>query len=64
LLGKLGGKRPLGRPKRDNIRVDLREIGWESLNWIHLAQDRGQWWAVVNTEMNLLIPQKAGEFLD
>jgi hypothetical protein len=38
-------KRPLGIPKRksdDNIRMDLREIGWESVDWIHLAQDRDQ----------------------
>jgi hypothetical protein len=48
-----------GRPKRrwdDNIRMDLREIGWEGVDWIHLAQDRDQWWTLVNTVMNLRIP--------
>jgi hypothetical protein len=43
LVGKLEGKRPVGRHRRrweDNIRMDLREIGWEGVNWIHLAQDR------------------------
>jgi hypothetical protein len=38
------GKRPLGRPKRtwvDNIKMDLREIGWDGMDWIDLAQDRG-----------------------
>jgi hypothetical protein len=43
LVGKPEGKRPLGRPVRrleDNIRMDLREIRWESVDWIHLAQDR------------------------
>jgi hypothetical protein len=39
-------KRPLGRPRRkweDNIKIDFREIGWEVVDWIHLAQDRDQW---------------------
>jgi hypothetical protein len=43
LVGKLEGKRPLGRPRRkwvDNIKMDLREIGWDGVNWIDLAQDR------------------------
>jgi hypothetical protein len=37
-------------------RKDLREIGWESVNWMHLTQDRDQWWALVNMVMNLRIP--------
>jgi hypothetical protein len=52
LFGKPKGKRPLGRPERgweDNIRIDLREVGWEGVDWIHLAQDRNHWRAVVNT---------------
>jgi hypothetical protein len=40
----------------DNIRMDLRERGWEGVDWIHLAQDRDQWSAVVNTVMNLRAP--------
>jgi hypothetical protein len=43
LVRKLEGKRPLGRPRRrweNNIRMDPREIGWEVVDWIHLAQDR------------------------
>jgi hypothetical protein len=42
LVGKPEGKRPLGRPGRvgENIRMELREIGWEVVDWIHLAQDR------------------------
>jgi len=39
----------------DNIRIDLREIGWEGAEWIHLAQDRDQWRAVVNTLMDLWV---------
>jgi hypothetical protein len=42
-VGKLEGKRRLGRPRRrweDNIKMDLREIGWGGMDWIHLAQDR------------------------
>jgi hypothetical protein len=62
LVGKPEGKRPLGRPRHrweDGIRMDLREIGWGSVEWIQLAQDRGWWQAVVNTVMNLwvLLPQ-------
>jgi hypothetical protein len=43
LVGKLEGKRSLGRYRRgweDNIRIDLREIGWEVVDWTHLVQDR------------------------
>jgi hypothetical protein len=50
------GKRPLGRRRRrweDNIRMDVGAIGWEGVDWIHLAPDRDQWRAVVNTVMNL-----------
>jgi hypothetical protein len=40
----------------DNIRMNLRKIGWEGVNLMHLAQDRDQWRAVVNTIMNLWVP--------
>jgi hypothetical protein len=59
LFGKSERKRPLGRPKRrleDNIGMDLREVEWEGVNWMHLAHDRDQWRAVVNTVMNLWVP--------
>jgi hypothetical protein len=58
-VGKLEGKRPLGRPRRrwaDSIKIDLREIGWGGMDWIDLAQDREQWRALVNTVMNLRVP--------
>jgi hypothetical protein len=62
LMGKPEGKRPLGRSSHkweDGLRMDLREIGWGSINWIQLAQDMDQWWAFVNTVMDLrvLAPQ-------
>jgi hypothetical protein len=40
----------------DNIKMDLREIGWDTKNWIDLAQDRDQWRALVNMVMNLWVP--------
>jgi hypothetical protein len=58
LMGKSEGKKPVGRPRRrgeDGIRMDLREIGWGSVDWIQLAQDRDRWLAVVNTMMNLRV---------
>jgi hypothetical protein len=57
-VGKPERKRPLGRPRRrceDNIRMDLREIGWGGMDWIDLAQDRNQWRVLVNTVMNLRV---------
>jgi hypothetical protein len=57
-VGKTEGKRPLGRPRRrwvDNIKMDLREIGWDGMDWIDLAQDRDQWRAVVSTVMNFRV---------
>jgi hypothetical protein len=59
LVGKPEGKRPLGKPRRrwvNNIKMDLRGIGRDSVDWIDLAQDRGQWRALVNTAMNLRVP--------
>jgi hypothetical protein len=53
------GRRLLGRPRRrweDNIKMDLREVGWGGMDWIDLAQDRDRWRAIVNTVMNLLLP--------
>jgi hypothetical protein len=58
-VGKPEGKKPLGRPTRrweDNIKMDLREIGWDGMDWTGLAQDRNQWRTLVNTVMNLRIP--------
>jgi hypothetical protein len=43
--------------------MDLRDIEWEGVDWIYLAQDRDQWRALANTVMILWIPQKAGNFL-
>jgi hypothetical protein len=52
-------RRPLGRPRRRwevNIKMDLREIGFGDVDWIHLARDRDTWQAFVNTVMNLRVP--------
>jgi hypothetical protein len=58
-VGKPEGMRALGRPRHrwvDNIKMDLREIGWGGMDWICLAQDKDQWRALVNTVMNLRVP--------
>jgi hypothetical protein len=60
LVGKPEGTRPLGRVGRrrwvDNIKIDLREIGWDGVDWIDLAQVNDQWRSLVNTVMNLRVP--------
>jgi hypothetical protein len=58
LVGKPEGKRLLGRPRRrweDGVRMDLREIGLEGVDWIRLAQIRDRWRAVVSVVMNLWV---------
>jgi hypothetical protein len=47
----------------DNIKIDLRETGWDDMDWIDLAQDRDQWRALVNMAINLRVPYNAGKFL-
>jgi hypothetical protein len=67
LVGNPGRKRPLGGPMcrwEDNIRMDLREIGWEDVDWIHLAQDRENWWTLRKTVMNLWVSREGREFLE
>ncbi|KAJ4438940.1 hypothetical protein ANN_14894 [Periplaneta americana] len=59
LVERPEGKRPLGRPRRrweDNIKMDLREVGYDDREWINLAQDRDQWRAYVRAAMNLRVP--------
>jgi hypothetical protein len=59
LVGRPEGRRPLGRPRcrwEDNIKLDLREVGFGDVDWIHWAQDRDMWQALVNTVMNLGVP--------
>jgi hypothetical protein len=59
LVGKPEGRRPLGRPRRrweDNIKTDLREVGWGAADWIDLAQDRDRWRALVYMVRNLRVP--------
>jgi hypothetical protein len=58
-MGKPEEKRPLGSPRHrwvDDIEMDLREVEWDDMDWIDVAQDRDQWRALVNTVMNHLVP--------
>ena len=59
LVGKLEGKRQLGRPRHrweDNIKMDLQEVGCRGVDWIEVAPDRDRWRALVNAVMNLGVP--------
>ncbi|KAJ4445861.1 hypothetical protein ANN_12546 [Periplaneta americana] len=59
LVGRPEGERPLGRTRRrweDNIKMDLREVGYDGRDWINLAQDRDKWRAYVRAAMNLRVP--------
>jgi hypothetical protein len=58
LVGKPEGRKPLERPRRrwkDNIKMNLREVGWGGMDWINVAQDRDRWQALVNAVMNLRV---------
>jgi hypothetical protein len=59
LVGRPEGRRPLGIPWHrweDKINMDIREIGFGDVDWIHWVQDRDRWRALVNTVMNLWVP--------
>jgi hypothetical protein len=59
LVGKPEGKHPLGRPRcrwLDNIKMDLREIGQDGMDWIDLAQDRNMWRTLLTIVINLWVP--------
>jgi hypothetical protein len=63
LVGKPEGKRPLGRPRRrwkDNIKMDLQEVGGSCGDWMELAQDREGWRALEVTLWNLRVPKIQG----
>jgi hypothetical protein len=65
-IGYLWESQKERRPRRrwvDNIKMDLREIGWGGMDWIDLVQVRDQLMSVVNTVMNLRVPSNAGKFL-
>jgi hypothetical protein len=58
-VGKPEGKRPIGRPKHkleDNIKIHLQKVGYESVEWIDLAQDKDRWRVLVNAEMKIRFP--------
>ena len=63
LVGKLEGKRPVGRPRRgweDNIKMDIQEVGGGCGDWMELAQDRDRWRTLVRTVRNFRVPKMRG----
>jgi len=63
LVGKPEGKRPMGRPRRrwkDNIKLDLQEVGGACGDWMELAEDRDRWRALVSKVMNFRVPKMRG----
>jgi hypothetical protein len=66
LVGKPKGKRPLRRSRHrweGDIKIYLREIGWDNMGWINSAENREQGWALVNMVMKLRVPYNVGSFL-
>jgi len=59
MVGRLEGKRPLGRPNlrwKENIKMDIQELGFGVMDWIELAQVEDRWRTLVNAVMNLRVP--------
>ena len=66
LVAKPEGKRQFGNPRhrwKDNIQMDLQEVGWWDMDWIYLAQYRDRWQALVDAVINFWFPNNAGNFL-
>jgi hypothetical protein len=66
VVRKLGGKSPLGRSRRkwkDSVKISLKEIRWEGVDWSDSAQDTERWRAVVKAVMKRQSPQNAGTLL-
>jgi hypothetical protein len=66
-MGSVKGKRQIGRSRRrceDTTKINLRETGWGDMHRSHLVQGTDQWRALVNTVMNIWVPQNIGKFLN
>jgi hypothetical protein len=65
-MSSADGKRPLGKRRRwwvDNVKLNLRQIGWDVMDWILLVLDKGHWRALVNTVTNILVPYNVRKLL-
>jgi hypothetical protein len=66
LVGKTEGNRELVKPRRsweNNIKIDLKEVGYRNMDWIDVSEDRDRWWAPLNVVMNIRVPLIAGNLL-
>jgi len=52
----LRNMKEISQNQENNIKMDLKDMGWVGMDWIHLTQNKGKWWALVNIVMNLQVP--------
>jgi hypothetical protein len=64
LVGKPKGKGDIGVRWEYNIKIDLKEIGWQGVGWIDVGRDMEKWWVLLNLVINIQVSQNCGQFFD